>query len=63
MSSEETAHRCETPACRSDKPGGCSDCTLAYDCRRASTGVRLAWPLIALLVVAVLTLVFRTFGA
>ncbi|MGD9667756.1 MAG: hypothetical protein AB7U75_01730 [Hyphomicrobiaceae bacterium] len=62
MSTEQTLQRCGSPACKSAVPGGCSDCTLAYDCARASGGVPLAWPLVALLLVGIVTLVVGSFA-
>ncbi len=62
MMTEETAHRCNTPACKSATPGGCSGCTLAYDCTRASSGVPLAWPLIALFLVGIVALAVGSVG-
>jgi len=35
---------------------------LAYDCQRASTGVPLAWPLAALLLVGIVTIAISSFG-
>ncbi len=62
MSTEHNAHRCSSPACKSATPGGCSDCTLAYDCQRNWIGYPLAWPLVAILLVGVVTLAIRGFG-
>ncbi len=62
MSTQNNAHHSTSPACKSATPGGCSDCTLAYDCARASTGMPLAWPLVALLLVGIVTIAIGTFG-
>ena len=44
------------PACRATKPGGCSDCNLAYDCQ-AKMGGRISPFLVLAVVVGLVTLV------
>ncbi|MCG8561704.1 MAG: hypothetical protein MI824_18045 [Hyphomicrobiales bacterium] len=44
------------PACKSKRPGGCSTCTLAYDCASLQGGRAVPWPLVALLVIGVMPL-------
>ena len=54
MRSEPTVR---VPACKSNRPGGCSTCTLAYDCASMQDGGRIApWPLAALLVIGLMSL-------
>ena len=52
MSSEPTFR---VPACKSKRQGGCSTCALAYDCVSLQSGRAVPWPLVALLVVGVMS--------
>lgn len=47
--SQYAAEQDYRPACKSEQPGGCTDCAMSYDCVRKQSG-RPAWalPLVAL---------------
>lgn len=62
MTTEQTEQHGSLPACKSATPGGCSDCTLAYDCRRAASGIPFMWPLAALVLVAIMAIAVSAFG-
>lgn len=48
------------PACRADRPGGCSTCNMAYDCQSKAQGRIAALPVLALglILVGALTMLF-----
>jgi len=46
------------PACRPEQPGTCARCDMAYDCQSKMSGRFLAWPLVALAVIAVMAFIF-----
>ncbi|MCB1503387.1 MAG: hypothetical protein KDJ47_00270 [Hyphomicrobiaceae bacterium] len=60
--STEHVERCNSPACKSATPGGCSDCSLAYDCQRSWTGQTLRWPLLVIALGLAVAAVLRGFG-
>lgn len=41
------------PACRSDRPGGCSTCNMAYDCQSKAQGRVAGLPMLALALILV----------
>lgn len=45
---------CRVPACKSRQPGGCSTCTLAYDCVSLQRGRIVPWPVVGFLVLGVM---------
>jgi hypothetical protein len=62
MSTEQTRYSCSSPACKSATPGGCSDCSLAYDCQRSATGFPVPWPLVAIALVGLAMFAMSGFG-
>jgi hypothetical protein len=50
----ETDRQPYRPACQPTESGSCAKCGLSYDCQRAREGRAWAWPLVALVLIAVL---------
>lgn len=56
------AHPVDRPACQAATPAECSQCTMSYDCARVRSGRRVSWALVAIILIAALTILSRMAG-
>lgn len=52
----------DRPACQAATPSQCSQCTMSYDCARVRSGRTLSWALVAVIVIAAMTIMSRLAG-
>jgi hypothetical protein len=53
------SHVVDRPTCQAATPAQCSQCTMSYDCHRVRSGRALSWGVVALVLLAALTLLSR----
>lgn len=62
MTRHESPAAVDRPSCQGATPADCSQCTMSYDCARVRSGRTMSWALVAIVIVAAMTLLSRLAG-